>query len=383
MDLLNRSDIQSLVASEADGIHVSLMLPTHRFGSGIQADQVQWKNLVHGAESVLLQEMRRPDVEALLAPARELLNNNLPWQYMSDGLAMFLTPAGSQMVRIPASLPTLAAVGEHFVTGPLMRLLSGDAHFLLLAISQGSVRLMDGSRHTVRQIELDDVPTSLADVVEPSGRSDSMARSLTAGRGGRAVFYGHGVGADEAKKDDVIRFFREVETGLREVLAGQTAPLVLVGLEQNVSAYRELNTYSEVLDEAVLRSPDELSADELHQVAWPLVEGRLRADRTRLISRFHDLKGTGGQVSSDVDAVSDAAEQGRVETLFIRSDPWCWERVEDGGDPPVVRLGSDDRFAVCEQVEDAARHTLAFGGMVHATSQEVVPDSELAAILRY
>ncbi len=264
-----------------------------------------------------------------------------------------------------------------------MRLLSGDAHFLLLAISQGSVRLMDGSRHTVRQIELDDVPTSLADVVEPSGRSDSMARTLVAGRGGRAVFYGHGVGADEAKRDDVARFFREVEAGLREVLAGQSAPLVLVGLEQNVSAYREVNTYAKVLDEAVHRSPDELSADELHAVAWPLVEGRLSAERARLIERFRELVGTGGQVATDADAVSDAAEQGRIDTLFVRADPWCWERVLGGGEPAVVKLGTDDRYALCEQVEAAAVATLTQGGVVHATAQEVVPGSELAAILRY
>lgn len=383
MDLLNRSDIQSLAASDVGGMHVSLMMPTHRFGGGIQADQVLWKNLVSGAEALLQQDLRRAEVDAILAPARELLNNNLAWQFMSDGLAMYLSSAGARMFRIPASLPTLAAVGDHFVTGPLMRLLSGDAHFLLLAISQGSVRLMDGTRHTVRQIELDDVPTSLADVVEPSGRSDSMARTLNAGRGGRAVFYGHGVGADEAKRDDVVRFFREVEAGLREVLAGQSAPLLLVGLEQNVAAYREVNTYARVLDEAVHRSPDELSVDELHGVAWPLIEGRLRAERTRLIERFRELLATGGQVSTDADAVSDAAEQGRVDTLFMRADPWCWEQVLDGGEPAVVRLGTDDRYAMCEQVEAAAVATLTHGGSIHASSQEVVPDSELAAILRY
>ena len=132
MDLLNRSDIQSLAASDVGGMHVSLMMPTHRFGGGIQADQVLWKNLVSGAEALLQQDLRRAEVDAILAPARELLNNNLAWQFMSDGLAMYLSAEGARMFRIPASLPTVAAVGDHFVTGPLMRLLSGDAHFLLL-----------------------------------------------------------------------------------------------------------------------------------------------------------------------------------------------------------------------------------------------------------
>lgn len=383
MDLLTRDDIRSLAASDADGMHVSLFMPTHRFGGEVQADQVRWKNLVGGVESLLLQELRRPDVEALLAPARELQSDSLAWQNMSDGLAMFLSPGRHQVFRIPASLPTLATAGDHFVTGPLMRLLSGDAPFLLLAISQGEVRLMDGSRHTVRQIELEDVPTALADVVEPAGpRSDAMARTLSGGRGGRAVFYGHGAGDDDAKKDDLMRFLRQVASGLHEVLAGQTAPLVLAGLEQNVSAYRDVNTYHGVLDEAVLRNPDDLSADELHRLAWPLVEQRLRDERTALIDRFHEMNGT-GKVYNDLAVISAAAAQGRVDTLFMRSAPWCWERVAEAGEAPVVRLGADERFVVCEEVDKAAVDTLAYGGQVHATSQEVAGDSEVAAILRY
>lgn len=382
MDLLTRSDIQSLAVSEADGMHVSLLMPTHRYGSGVQADQVQWKNLVSGMEALLLQEMRRSQVDALLAPARELQGDSLAWQSMGDGLAMFLTPGQHRMVRIPASLPTLATAGERFVTGPLMRLLSGDAHFLLLAISQGHVRLMDGSRHTVRQIELDDVPTQMSDVVEPEGpRSDAMARSLSGGRGGRSVFYGHGAGDDDAKKDDLMRFLREMAAGLHDVLAGQTAPLVLVGLEQNVAAYREVNTYANVLDDSVLRNPDDLSGDELHQLAWPIVEARLRAERGATIGRYHDMSG-GDRVSDSLELISDAAAQGRVDTLFMHTNPWCWERVA-GSEVPVVRLGQDDRFADCETEDKAAADTLAFGGMVHATSQEVSEGAEVAAILRF
>lgn len=382
MDLLNRTDIQTLAASGGDGMHVSLFIPTHRYGGEVQGDQLQWKNLVSAVDALLTDEMRRSELDALLAPARELQNDSMAWQHMSDGLAMFLSPQGHHTYRIPASLPLLATAGDHFVTGPLMRLLSGDAHFLLMAISQGQVRLMDGSRHTVRQIELDDVPTSMSDVVEPDGRSAPMARALTGGRGGRAVFYGHGGGDDDAKKEDLVRFLREVAAGMRDILAGQTAPLILVGLEQNVSAYRDLNGYANVLDEAVLRNPDDLSAEELHRLAWPIVEARLRSDRTALIDRFRSLTGS-GKVSDDLAVITEAAAQGRVDTLFIRSDPWCWEEVVAPSDTPVVRLGADERFVVCEAVDRAAVDTLANGGTVHATSREVSAEAGVAAILRF
>lgn len=383
MDLLNRKDIQALATSEADGIHVSFFIPTHRVGSEMQADPLQWKNLVGNVEAMLLEEMRRPDVEALLEPAKALQNNSLAWQRMGDGLAMFLRPGWHETYRIPASLPVLATVGEHFVTGPLMRLLSGDEHFFLLAISQSEVRLMDGSRHTVAEVELGDVPTAVADVVEaPDAESGRLTRPMSGDRGGRAVFYGHGAADENAKKSDLIFFLRQVSAGLDEILNDQTTPMVLVGLEQNVVAYREVNNYGHVLDEAVLRNPDDLSAEQLHELAWPIVETRLRAERSDLIERFRGLNGT-GLVSSDLAYISDAAQQGRVEVLFMRADPWCWEEATEISGADVVRLGLDDRYVVCEQVDAAAANTLAMGGAVYATSQEVVPDSPVAAILRY
>lgn len=383
MDLLTRTELERLAQPGPEGPHVSLFMPTHRFGEGIEADKVKWKNLVSGVEDLLMQRMRRPDVEALLTPARELQNDSMAWQYMSDGLAMFLRPDGQHAFRVPAPMPELATVGSRTVMGPLLRLFAGDERFLLLALSQREIRLMEGSRNTVEQVQLSEVPTSLADAIDPQEpRSDTMARPAAgAGRGGPAVFYGHGAGDRHLKKDEVLRFLRQVSTGLRDVLSGETAPMVLFGLEPLVVTYREVNDYEQLLDEAVLHSSDQLTIEQLHEMAWPLVERRLRDDRAQVIERFRGLHGT-GRVSSDLAAVAEAADQGRVETLFVKADPWSWEQVA-GNDPAIVELGADERYAEFEQVDRAAVASLNNGGRVYATSQTVVPDSPVAAIFRY
>ncbi len=382
MDLLTDKDIQKLATAGGDGIHVSLFMPTHRYGSEVQADQLQWKNLVSGVEAALLEEMRRPDVEALLKPARDLQQDSMAWQYMSDGLAMFLTPDSDETYRLPAPLPELATMGERFITGPLMHLLSGDEHYLMLGLSQNEVRLLDGSRHSVVQVELNDVPTSLEDAIEPAEpRSNTMTRPASSGSRGRAVFFGHGTGDDSSKENDLNLFMRQVADGMSEILRDQRAPLVLVGLDASVAAYRDANKYSHVLDEAVIRNPDQLSTQELHELAWPVVEARLRAERQTVIDRFHELNGT-GRVASELSSVQEAAEQGRVDTIFMKAQPWCWERVS-GDDLAVVRLGKDERYAECEVLDKAAVDTLSNGGTVYATSQQVVDDSEVAAIMRY
>ncbi len=178
-----------------------------------------------------------------------------------------------------------------------------------------------------------------------------------------------------------MRFLRQVSTGLRDVLAGETAPMVLFGLEPLVVTYREVNGHDHLLDEAVVHSSDQLSIEQLHGRAWPLVERRLRDDRAQVIERFRGLHGT-GRVSSDLRAVAEAAAEGRVETMFVKADPWCWEQVA-GNEPAIVELGADERYAEFEQVDAAAVATLNKGGRVYATSQTVDPDSQIAAIFRY
>lgn len=383
MDLLTRSDLEALATPQVSGPHVSLFIPTHRFGGQVEADQLAWKNVVDSMEATLLQQMRRADVEKLLAPARELQRDTMSWQYMSDGLAMFLNSESERTFRVPAPFSTLATVGERPVLGPLLRLLSGDENFFLLALSQRQIRLFSGSRNGIESVQLADVPTSLSEVVDPlDPRSDTMARPVaTAGRGGPAVFYGHGAGDQHVKSKEVTKFLRAVATGVQDLLSDQTAPLVLVGLEELVAGYREVNSHNNVLEDAVLRGSDDASAEELHALAWPLVERKLQAEREAIFGRFKELRGT-GLVSSDLDTVTTAANEGRVETLFIKADPWCWERV-DGNSLPIVELGKTEAYEVCERVDAAAIATLTKSGQIFASSQTTVPDSEVAAIFRY
>src|SRR5690625_468053 len=295
MDLLTRSDLEELATPESAGLHVSLFMPTHRYGGAVEADQLAWKNLVDAAEATLLKQVRRSEAEKLLTPARELQQDTMDWQYMSDGLAMLLYPNRHRTFRVPAPFSTLATVGERPVLGPLLRLLSGDEHFFLLALSQGRVRLFEGSRNSIEKVQLADVPTSLAEVVDPlDPRSDTMARPVgVAGRGGPAVFYGHGAGDQHIKSREVTKFLRAVAAGLQDLLSNQTAPLILVGVEELVASYRTVNSYANVLDDAVFHGSAAATPAELHELAWTLVDRNLQYDHEAVFALLHEFQGTG------------------------------------------------------------------------------------------
>lgn len=385
MDLLTKVDLDRLAEPGRPGLHLSLFIPTHPSGVEAQTDPIRWKNLVSRVERRLVEQgLDAAEVDELLAPAWQLRDDDLAWKYMSDGLAMFLRPGWHRMFRVPVGVPEVASLGDRFVIGPLLPVVTGDTHFLVLTVSQRRVRLLEGSMQRVEELELTEVPTALEDVIQaPESRSDTMALPLSTGsRGsGSAVFYGHGTADEGFKQTQVRSFLRQVADGLRDYLTGRDLPMVLVGLDEMVSAYRDLDGYAHVVDEAVRRNPDELSSAELHSLAWPLAQQVVTRERATAAAQFEQLHGTGRAVNDPI-KIEEAARNGRVGTLFLATEPWCWDQL--GSDVAVVELGRDDAFAHCELLDRVAVASLSAGARIHAVPAGELPGGgDVAAIYRY
>src|SRR5690606_1919985 len=133
MDLLTRADFESLVESREGVTHVSVFMPTQRGGREAEADRLRWKNLLAAVESALLEEGRpRHEVARILQPAWDLHGDARAWNAMADGLACWLRDGQMQSYRVPIELPELAAVGQRFIIGPALPLLT-DQTFIVLA----------------------------------------------------------------------------------------------------------------------------------------------------------------------------------------------------------------------------------------------------------
>lgn len=378
MDLLTRAEFEKL-AAPAEGVHVSLFMPTHRVGNGREsdADRLQWKNMLTAVESTLVEDgMPKGEAADLLAPAWDLHGDGMAWSHMADGLAAFLRAGEMSTFRVPVEMPQLAAVGNGFVIGPTLPLLT-DQTFLVLALSQKNVRVLRGSRDRIGELDLPDVPSAFEDVFEKEGpQSDSVPRPNASGRvSGGAVYYGSS-SLDNVHKEDVVEFFREVADGVHRYISGRTIPMVLAGLPEWVAVYRDVTRYPHVLDEAVEHNPDAMSADQLREAAWELVSHRLSTEAARLIDRLEEQRGHGSGATG-AEEVLTAANEGRVDTLLITPEG-CWG---NGSGTEVVRLGGVAEDP-CELVDVAAMQTLRTGGAVRVVD-ELPGGVPAAAVLRY
>lgn len=382
-ELLHLEHVRELI-DHRDGPCVSMFLPTHRTAPENEQDPIRMKNLLARAEEQLVQMgLRGPDAKAVLEPAMRLQGLGEFWRYQADGLALFLAPGMFRFHRLPVQLPELVVVIERFHVKPLLPLLTSDGRFFVLAISQNEVRLLEGSRQRVEEVELEDVPESLAEALH----YDDLEKERTlhvAGRGGRSapvVFHGHGIG-DEVDKVLVERFLRKVDDGLWEILRRERAPLVLAGVDYLLPIFRKVTRYRHVLEEGIEGSPSELRPDELHGRAWPLVEPVFARELEDARALFAERAGRGEGATDEVREVVLAALDGRVESLFVAVGEQRWGTFDE-----VARevAEHDERRPGDEDLLDrAAVLTLATSGEVFALPPDRVPGSgRLAAVLRY
>lgn len=178
-----------------------------------------------------------------------------------------------------------------------------------------------------------------------------------------------------------MRYFRKIDRGLGEVLKGQEAPLVVAGVDYLLPIYREANTYPGLVEEGVTGNPEELTAEDLHERAWGVVEPRFSEARREAAERYAELAGT-GRTSADPREVVPAAYYGRAETLFVASGVRRWGAFDPGNGE--VDLHDEPEDGDGDLLDFAAVQTVLNGGTTYVTDPEEMPEgSEVACLLRY
>lgn len=376
MDLVRPRDLRRLLDASAEPA-VSIYMPSHRAGPDVRQDPIRLKNLL-GEARAKLEMLEAGDPDAILEPGAALLDDEEFWRRQGDGLAVFLSADVREMYRLPTELPELVVASDRFHLKPLITFLSADSRFLILAISQQRIRLLQGTRQTVQEVELPDVPDSLRDVAVH--RDTAVLNFHMDGGGSRqqAMFHGHGTETNE----EVIRtYLRSIDEGLRQAVPDERTPLVLAGVRYLTDIYRHVSGWPEILAGTVQGNPDEQSPKELHAAAWEIASARALEETTAAAERYPLLASRGLAVSGVRDVVP-AAMTGRVEVLWVAVGVQRWGAYDEAS--TTVQVREHPRPGDHDLLDLAAAQTLLQGGAVYAGSTSDIPgDGPVAALLRY
>jgi len=383
MDVLSREELKGLLRKK-EGPGISIYMPSYRTSPETKQNPIRFKNLLKEAEDRLTASgLRKPEARKLLKPAKALLEDSPFWKHQNDGLAAFIASGFFRYFRLPVAFKELLVVTDRFHIKPLLHLFTNDGRFYILALSQNEVRLFQCSRYSIREVDLEDVPRSLSEALKYDDPQKQLQfhTQTPGGTGERAaMFHGHGVGKDDAK-NNILRFFHQVDHGLQKILREERAPLVLAGVDYLLPIYQEANSYSPVMEEGIAGNPEGLKPEELQKEAWRLVEPYFLKVQEEATVQYKQLAG-GDRASNEIEKIIPAARDGRVELFFVAVGVQRWGTFD-----PVtfsIHLHEEPEPGDEDLLDFAALHTLLNGGTVFAVKPEEVPDeAPSAAVFRY
>jgi hypothetical protein len=379
MNVPRRAELQDLL-KQADGPCVSLFMPTYRTsGADRRQGPTQLENMLHRASGQLMERgLRRPAAEELLQSAHALTKDVPYWHNsLADGLAVFVSKHVFRQYKVPVALEERIFVDDQFHIAPLLPLYSGDTRFYILAISQNAVRLLEGNRYEVHELPAGGLPKNLMDALQKVADSEPRPGNLHEDRYDQL---GHGTGLEHVNHR-LERYFREIDTNLLPLLASEEAPLVLAGVERNVGLYRCVSAHRRIPERFIDGNPELMSAKQLHSAALEIVAPYVGQQEEQARQQIERLGGT-ERVATDPEQIIAAAQNGRIDTLFLRRGYELWGQFDSGRNATDLheRRQDGDR----ELVTVTAEKTFVNGGAVLFEDDSHTPRPvPMTALLRY
>jgi hypothetical protein len=352
-DIPTRSEIDRLLSPTSQHC-VSIYLPTHRVTQETAQDRLVLRDLTRQAVEQLhaagASGDQVADIEEHLLHLVE--DDEEFWNDQAESLAIFASPDRFETHRLPNHLTAMVEVSDRFHLKPLLRAVTFPHAAWILAVSQGSVRLLEmGPTGTPEEVRVEGLPK---DAWQSSGNKVHRAREAA--------------------------YARKVDTALRSVLAGSDLPLILAASQPMAALYRSVNTYPHLVAEREHGNPDSSSDAELGEAARAILDG-VYADQMQALATDFDERRSQGRTAVDVSDLARLATLGAVDTVLVDIDASVPGSIDDSG---AVTFDEADDAVNYGVVDEIARRVLLAGGTVLAVRAADIPGGGAAAgILRY
>lgn len=367
-DTPTRGQIDRLLTAR-DPASVSIYLPTDPASDG-EAERIALKNATSEAIRQLTDAgTPSSDVAALTEELEGLIDDPEFWREQARTLAVLATPSTVRTFRLATTLAgELVDVADRFMVSPLLRAVAFPQAALVLALAQGSVRLLEIVADAEPfEIDVSDLPDSTADAVgKVPGADRSAAPSRLTGAEGRKVV--------------VTQFARRVDNAIRPTVTAAGLPLILVATSPTDQIFRAVCSYPGLADESVQESPEGMSSTEIAAAARGVLDEVHAAGLRDVLATYEQRVGQ-GRAETDLATLARAATYGMVDTLLVDLDGFVPGTIDDDG---VLTYAEADDARTYDVTDELARRTWLAGGAVMPVRDDQLPgDTPAAGLLRW
>jgi hypothetical protein len=367
-DIPSRRQIERLLRARGESL-VSIYLPTSPTTPEADAARIAFKNLAAEAAAELrAASPGAADREAIEEGLDDLDDDRDFWAEQAHSLAVFADPHGLRSFRLPNRLTAAVQVADRYYVKPLLRTVTFPQTAFVLALAEGSVRLLEVTPDLPTfEVSVPDLPSDAADAAGKASITDrSPARRLQ---------------GTEGRKTLVRSYARAVDRALQAVLVGRDVPLILAASEPIDAIFRSVNSYPHLAGRSLPGSPGAASDAELGEAAREVLDD-LYADQLRDLADLFEQRSAGGRSAVEINDLGRAATFGAVETLFVDIDAKLAGTIDE--ESGVVALDDAERAGDYGVIDELCRRVFLAGGTVLAVRAADVPGGgSAAAILRY
>lgn len=290
---------------------ISIWIPTHRHAPDNAQDPIRVRRLAREAKSALDQvawsREERTQIAKQLDELEAAVESQVGFAHTDLGLACYLVPGTTKVVRLGHTPPEVAIVGDEFSLAPVIAdvVSADDIDVLVLSTGGGAT---DGAR--LYRMEAGEL-TEHRDEVFPASFDVRDRETRFAERR-----------VDSPKRDAFLdNFMRRLDDHLRELFGNpHDRAMVVVGIERLRSHWRAVA--STVNREAVVAevdgNVDKTPLPELAARVTEAVVAARQAEATKAVEELADAPRE--RVAAGSDDVYHLAKDGRVAKLLVAED---------------------------------------------------------------
>lgn len=365
---------------------LSLYMPTHRAFPDRMQDPILYKNLLRRMREQLIAQQPEANHEALLKPFEALIDDHDFWIYQRDAIAVLGGENFFRVFSVQRPVVERVVVNHRPYLTPLLRILQSADHYQVLCLSRDSVRLFEGNRDVLDEVELHpDVPRNqveaLGEELTPGNQTGfPNGFSRASSRGDPATHEAGGSSKQDEANRDRDRFFRAVDRAITAYHSKVARlPLLLAALPENQFFFRSFSHNPHLVEPGIALDPKALDLDVLRQRSWEIMSHRYHERLQGILEQYGASHGQ-GLASDKLSEIESASLAGRVATLLIEADHGADITGTVAGDTATANSGMD----VQHTLDDVMVHALQNGGDVVVVPPELMPSKTgAAAVFRF
>lgn len=384
MSLISKKEIEELHRVNRDYC-ISIFIPTHRAGKKVLQKEdalslkIQLQDVIQKLED---EGMHKTEIDGLVTPVKQLIDDGAFWRQQSDGLAIFLADGCYKEFTVPVYFEAYNYIGRSFYLKPLMPMFVGSGNFYLMTLELGDVNLYECNRHSIAEVIVHDlIPEKIQDRMGYDYEQKNLQFRAQQALTGHVMYHGQET-ATGKRKNEIKKYLRAINDGIRPVLTHENAPLVMAARDYIFDIYQSVNTYANFFPENLNGNFGHVGIFDVHEWAWKKIAPVLEKRRKNKLALYWSQEGT-GSTSIRIEEILLAAIEGKVDTLFCENNMDIFGKYNSDSNTvwksPV--RGKND----ISLMNLAAVKTFLQGGKVYLMDKADMPDrnSKVNALYRF